>query len=328
MENLIKRFPKQLDEAMAIGRSSEIRPVKIDIKNILVCGMGGSGIGGNFVSELLANELKIPMQVNKNYVIPAWVNQHTLLLISSYSGNTEETIQAAESAINLGAHLVGISSNGKLAELASRFDFDMIKLPGGMPPRACLGYSFVQQLYILHKLGLISQNFEALLKSAINLLDMEQDNIMEQAKTFSKKIADKLPVIYTDARMESVAVRFRQQLNENAKMLCWHHVIPEMNHNELVGWRTENQNLALILLRNEDDLSRIQQRMDFTKKVAQKFTKHVFELNSKGNNLYEQSLYLIHLIDWISLFVSRKRKVDETEVEVIDRLKNTLAKSN
>jgi len=327
MENLIKRFPKQLDEAMAIGRSTEIRKSEHEIRNILVCGMGGSGIGGNLVKELLAGELKIPMQVNKNYFIPAWVNKHSLLIISSYSGNTEESVMAAKEALKQGAHIVAVSSNGAIAQMAADNNFDLIKIPGSMPPRACLGYSFVQQFYIFFRLGLISKDFESYLKAAINLLDTEQEDIIQKAALLASKIAHTLPVIYCDARMESVAIRFRQQLNENAKMLCWHHVIPEMNHNELVGWRSENKELALIVLRNTDDYGNIQKRMEFTKEVAAKYAGHVIDIYSKGFNLFLQSLYLIHYIDWVSLFVSRERKVDETEVKVIDRLKQTLAKA-
>jgi glucose/mannose-6-phosphate isomerase len=123
-----------------------------------------------------------------------------------------------------------------------------------------------------------------------------------------------------------VATRFRQQVNENAKMLCWHHVIPEMNHNELVGWRTENNDLAVILFRNSTDLDRIQARMEINKQTIAAYTDTIVEVWSKGNSNLERALYLIHLGDWVSFFLGEKKGVDIIEVKVIDHLKGELAK--
>ena len=137
---------------------------------------------------------------------------------------------------------------------------------------------------------------------------------------------NKIPVIYADANYEGIAVRFRQQINENSKMLCWHHVIPEMNHNELVGWTTKNDDLAVVIFRNDDDYFRTQKRMEVNKTVFEKYTSTIIEIYSKGNSQLEKAMYLLHLGDWVSYLIAEKKGIDVVEVDVITHLKNELAK--
>jgi glucose/mannose-6-phosphate isomerase len=134
------------------------------------------------------------------------------------------------------------------------------------------------------------------------------------------------PVIYVANGFEGVAVRFRQQINENSKMLCWHHVVPEMNHNELLGWRTNVDNLSVVYFRNKSDYERNQIRMDINKKVIAKFTNNITEIWSKGDSLIENSLYHINLGDWVSWYLSEMNNVDAIEIDVINFLKGELAK--
>ena len=136
----------------------------------------------------------------------------------------------------------------------------------------------------------------------------------------------KTPVIYVANGFEGVAVRFRQQINENSKMLCWHHVVPEMNHNELLGWRTNVNDLAVVYLRNKSDYERNKIRMDINKNVILKYTGNISEIYSKGNSLIENSLYHINLGDWVSWYLSEMNNVDAIEIDVIDFLKGELSK--
>lgn len=325
MDKLVARFTEQLREAMEIGRSAIINKPDHEYKNVFVSGLGGSGIGGNFTYELVREELKIPFLVSKSYDIPAWVGPGTLAIASSYSGNTEETLSAMDQMLASGAKVIVVSSGGKLIEIAKSKNLDYIKVPDNWPsPRACLGYSIVQQLYILHKSGLISEKLLNELETSIKLLDLEEEDIQTKSNMIAPMLIGKIPIIYTTDRMESVAVRFRQQINENAKMLCWHHVIPEMNHNELVGWRIKNDNLAVIVFRNKDDHPRNQIRCDISKEIISHYTSAVIEVYSKGNSLIERTMYFIHLGDWISVHLAELRKVDSIEVQVIDFLKNEL----
>ncbi len=326
MQELVKSFPKQLSEAIEIGRNASLKGQNKGIQNVLISGLGGSGIGGTIVAELTANEAIVPITVNKGYFIPEFVNEKTLVIISSYSGNTEETLEAFEQALAKKSTVVCVSSGGHVIETAKEKGLDFISIPGGMPPRACLGYSLTQLFYVLAHFGIISKRFEAELKKSVSLLADKQEEIVAKAHQITEQLFNKLPIIYATEGYEGVAVRFRQQLNENSKMLCWHHVIPEMNHNELVGWRDENHDLAVIIFRNDDDYSRVVSRIEINEEVISKYTPNVIEVFSEGESQVEKSFYLVHLGDWVSCFLAEKRGVDAVEVNVIDFLKGELSK--
>ena len=327
MNTLIERFAEQLVEAMQIGESAIIHDHDKPINKVYVAGLGGSGIGASFVSEFIRNECPIPYTTGNAYSIPQYVDENTLAICSSYSGNTEETVNAFGEMLERGCKIVIISSGGKLIEEAKNRGLDYIQVPANWPsPRACLGYSVVQQLYLMNKLGFISDNFKAQLRSSIDQIKFDSEDIKKKAKEVADRIYDKIPVIYTTDRMASVAVRLRQQINENSKMLCWHHVIPEMNHNELVGWTEAHPELAVIYLRNNDDFKRNQYRIEINKEIISKLCPTVIEIYSKGNSLIERAFYLVHLGDWISWYLSEHKQVDSIEVNVINYLKSELAK--
>ena len=327
MMNLVQQFPDQLNEALEIGGKFQFseRP-GFNPKNILITGLGGSGIGGTIVSEIVAAECPVPITVNKDYFLPAFVGKDTLVIVSSYSGNTEETLYAMEEAMKRNAVIVCITSGGKIAEIAKQQKHELILIPPGMPPRACLGYSLTQLFFVLKNYNLIKFDFKSQIKSAIDLLKKEEASIKKEATAITEFLFKKIPVIYAVDGYNGVATRIRQQLNENSKTLCWHHVIPEMNHNELVGWAGGNETIAVLLLRNKSDFSRSQARIEINKKVFLKYTPHVYELWSKGNSQLEQSLYLIHLTDWVSCYLAERNSVDASEIDVINELKGALSK--
>lgn len=326
MQTLIADFPAQLEEALRIGKSAQLKKPVNKIQNVLISGLGGSGIGGTIVSEFGFDSCPVPINVTKGYFIPGYVNENSLVIISSYSGNTEETLACMEQAIAKKAHIVCITSGGKVAELAAKNNFDALIVPGGMPPRACLGYSLVQQICILTQLGLFPAVFVSQVENAISLLRIEQGAIQKEAEQIAKKLFGKTPVIYCTTNNEGIAIRFRQQLNENAKVLCWHHVIPEMNHNELVGWAGGDKNSSVILFRDPDEYERNNYRISINKEIISKITPQLTEIFSKGKSQIEKSFYLIHLGDWASLFLANLRGVDPVEVNVIHFLKGELSK--
>jgi glucose/mannose-6-phosphate isomerase len=326
MKELIKDFTNQIAHAIVIGNAYEPSDWNANISNVLISGLGGSGIGGTIAAEVVASEAHVPIVTNNGYFIPNFVSINTLFLACSYSGNTEETISAAKLAHAEGAKVVVISSGGKLKEMADEFGWDFIGIPGGQPPRASFGLSFPEVLYVLHAHGIISKKFENELEAAIKLLDDNESAIQEEAKQVTEKLFGKIPVIYAADGFGGVATRFRQQINENAKMLCWHHIIPEMNHNELVGWRDKNEDLAVVIFRNETDFKNIQARMEINKGTFAEYTNTIVEVWSKGTSDLQRGLYLIHLGDWVSFFLGEKKGVDITEVKVIDHLKGELAK--
>lgn len=326
MKNLVHEFSTQLKEALIIGKTHKFATPAAEFSNVVVTGLGGSGIGASIVQNYVFDKLAIPFIVNKDYFIPSFVNKNTLVIVCSYSGNTEETLEAMKQAMKAKATIICITSGGKIAEIAKTKGFDCILVPAGMPPRSCLGYSLVQILYVINHFGLLNNKFEKEINAAIKLLDDREKDIQKKAKSLTGKMAGKLPIVYSAAPYEGVAIRFRQQLNENSKLLGWQAVIPEMNHNELVGWRDDANDKVVVILRNEDDYKRNQARMEINKKVFKKYCKIILEIYSEGSSYWEKAFYLIHLTDWISVYLADARELDATEVKVIDFLKGSLAK--
>lgn len=324
MKDLIQRFPAQLKEAVEIAAKATLSPLKMPVNKVIICGLGGSGIGGTIAKEILFDETMLPIEVLKSYSLPSYVDEHTLVICSSYSGNTEETLECYSLAQKQKAKIVCITSGGKILELAKKDGNDFIVVPGGMPPRSCLGYSLTQLFHIFSYYKLSSQKTASITKVAESL-EKNQEAIIKEAHDIAKKIHNKLPVIYSTALQEGIAIRFRQQLNENAKILCWHHVVPEMNHNELVGWSHAYTDVAVILFTDKDENPRNKLRMDFCKKVFDKYAAEIIEIPSKGDTTVEKALYWIHLGDWVSMFLSEIRNVDAMDIKVIDNLKQELA---
>lgn len=326
MKELIASFSAQILQAMDIGQKAVFTVPENPISNVLITGLGGSGIGGSIIAQIVEQEIRVPVVVNKDYFIPAFVGANTLVIASSYSGNTEETVAALELSMQRGATVVCVTSGGKILELAQSAGLDHVVIPGGMPPRACLAYSLTQLFYVLNGFGLIGDGFKSDLESTIHLLDHEEEHICAEAYYLAEKLHRKVPVIYSQADYEAVCVRFRQQINENSKMVCWHHALPEMNHNELVGWTTPNDKLAVVFFRNETDYERTSARINLTKEIVSKYTPYVFEVYSKGKSHLQRSLYLVHFGDWVSWYLSEIKNIDATEVKVIDYLKGELGR--
>ena len=326
MKKLVEEFSQQMREALEISEKAQLSAASNPIHNIFISGLGGSGIGGSMVAELVAQEATVPITVNKDYFIPAFVNKNTLAIICSYSGNTEETVNALEMALKQGAKIVCVTAGGKIGDVAKANKLDCIMIPAGRPPRASLGYSGIQLFKIFNFFGIIGDTYKKDLLNAANLLDAEEKHIQTEAMEIAKKLVGKIPVIYTLGGTEAVAVRFRQQVNENGKMLCWHHVIPEMNHNELVGWTHKNDNLVVVAFRNKSDYFRSVKRLEVNKSVFLKYTPHYLEIHSKGKSKIEQAIYHVHIGDWISCYIADINGIDATEVNVINHLKEELSK--
>ena len=326
MNDYINDFTNHLTDAISIANNTPLTPCNKEIRNVLICGLGGSGIGGTIVADIVSPKVNIPIAATKDYSIPDFVNEHTLVIANSYSGNTEETLFALEKCQAKGAEIAVITSGGKLKTIAEKNNYTKIIIPGNQPPRAMFGYAFTELFFMLNHYGIIDDSFKADFDKAISLLDAEKTDIQKQAMDLAKKLYKQTPVIYVANGFEGVAVRFRQQINENSKMLCWHHVVPEMNHNELLGWRTNVDDLAVVYFRNKCDYERNQIRMDINKKVISEYTDNISEIWSKGDSVIENSLYHINLGDWVSWYLSEMNNVDAIEIDVINFLKGELGK--
>jgi glucose/mannose-6-phosphate isomerase len=326
MKQLITAFPENLHEAIEIAQKSVIKKPSREIRQVIVCGMGGSGIGARIVSEWLRDTLRVPFSIVQDYGLPASVDQHTFVIASSYSGNTEETLIAFDEAIRRGALLSAVCSGGKLAGLCAEKGIDCIIVPGGNPPRTALAYSLVQLMHILAQVELIpSANLEVFKRSALQLIE-HKEAIHTKAKELAQFLQGRIPIFYTTARMEAIAIRARQQFNENAKVLCWHHVVPEMNHNELVGWTGGTKDYAPVLLKSASIHPRNEFRFKLSQAVMEEKCGNTFTLTASGEHAISEALYFIHIIDWASYYLAELKHEDPIAIPVIDHLKSELDK--
>lgn len=326
MDKLIAAFPNNMIEALDIASKSSFRKSEIEIKNVLISGMGGSGIGGKIVSLWIQDEIKVPVVLINDYNLPAFVDKHTLVIGSSYSGGTEETLISIEKAHQQGARIIGIGSGGELKAFCDSNGHESVVVPGGQPPRTQLAYSVVQLVNIFSQLGLISASKLDEIRTSRDLIHANNEEIKQKAKVLADFMDHKVGIFYAGARYEGIAVRARQQFEENSKYLCWHHVIPEMNHNELVGWGGGDDRFAVVFMQTNDLIPRNQKRYEITMEQVKKKTPHVIEIVAKGNTPIERSFYLIHLVDWASFYLSQNNGVDPMDIDVIYYLKDELAK--
>ncbi|MFM2375963.1 MAG: bifunctional phosphoglucose/phosphomannose isomerase [Bacteroidota bacterium] len=326
MEKLIQDFASQMRKAVEIGSKTKIRKPENDIRNVCLIGLGGSAFGGEVTKNYISAESTVPFEIVRDYTIPGYVSEHTLLIASSYSGNTEETLSALEAAMPRNPKIVCVTSGGKALEIALAQGFDHIVLPGGYPPRTAVGFSIIQQLFVLQSMGLI-KDFKPALTEAIELVS--KFDAHDEAKLLAEQLHKKIPVIYCSPAFESVAIRWRQQIEENSKHIAFHHVIPEMNHNELVGWKNPKELLedtAVILLRSNLDHRRNAIRIDICRDLIGEYSDSVIEVPAEGKSHLAQLFYFLHLGDWVSYYLALLNKEDATLVNVIDFLKNELAK--
>ncbi len=326
MEKLIQEFSSNISEALEIAAKVSFVKPNQDIRNIVICGMGGSGIGGRIVAQWIQNYCSIPVLTVQDYSLPAFVNQNSLVIGSSYSGNTEETLFALEDAKTKGAAIIGICSGGALAEFCKSNNYQYVLVPGGNPPRTALAFSLVQLSNIFLQFGYAHPAILNEISNGKKLIDSDLEYIKMEAMRVAKQLQKRTVAVYAGSEYEGITIRAKQQLNENSKELCWQHVIPEMNHNELVGWGGGDNRYACLFIQTGDLSVRNQKRFEISVERTKSKTDRVEIISAKGTSPVEKSIYLIHLIDWISLYLSDLKNGDPIEIEIIDYLKAELGK--
>lgn len=333
MYDRIEGFYKQLMEGLEIGRNVALPDIDAGkMSNIILAGMGGSAIGGELLKSFLKAELKVPFIIHRNYNLPAVVNKDSLLICSSYSGGTEETLSAFDSGQKVGCKILCITTGGKLGEKAEAADFNIVKIPEGMMPREALGYSFTPLLTIFHRLGLCRDYANDISACAGYLNNQAKEYTIENQSNRAYELAQKLHgnivVIYTGPDyLDAVGMRIKGQINENAKQHAFCNVFPEFNHNELVGWELASsitKRFFVIIIRDKQDHPKISQRMDIVKNILTEKGIGVIELSGTGESLLSRMFSLIQLGDYISYYMALINGVDPTPIDVIQHMKNRL----
>lgn len=351
MIGLLEEFPQKMRDALRLGEeffiptnffpvpdSSSI-PVTDstgNLKNIVVLGMGGSAIGGDLLSDYLADELSIPIVVIRGYDIPKFVDENSLVFAVSYSGNTEETISALKRCLEVKARVIALTSGGKFAALAQENSFPVIKVPAGIQPRAAISYLFFPVLKATERMGLIKERDGEIEETHNILQELSKEYGLKSPikNNFAKKVAlslyQHLPLVYgSEGLLEAVAMRWKTQINENSKWPCFWNVFPELDHNEIVGYEIENKinrQVKIIYLQDKEGLSRVEQRREITRKIIEDKVTEFIVCPTKGKGKMARMFSLIFLGDLASYYLAILNQVDPSPVACIEDLKKELAK--
>lgn len=326
MRQLITEFPNQMRDAWSVIQKSRIELKGFSPNGVLILGMGGSGISGVIASRMLAATSPVPILANSDYSIPGWVGPKTLIIACSYSGNTEETLIALKEAQERGAKVVAITSGGQLGALADTHGWPSVRFPGGQPPRSQFGYAFTSVFHVLHAAGLASDSQREAFGRVGDHLAEGQENAISRAESLAELLAGRKVMLYSDASQEGLIIRWKQQLNENSKILCSHHVFPEMNHNELVGWESGGEEIIAIVIQTPEDHPRTRSRMEVCMEIFREQGADVVVIEGDGNDSVLRFFDLVHVGDWASLLLAERAGVDPVDIRNIERLKDALSK--
>ncbi len=310
--------------------------LKIDgsnISNIIISGLGGSAISGDLLRNFMGFELKKPLAVNRTYTLPEYADENTLVIASSYSGNTEETLSALKAAISKKCRIIVLTTGGEAGRIADENGLDRVPLQKGFQPRYALYNSFFTLLKVMKEIGFITFNDN----DAANLISMIKDLgdewSVETGRAF--KIAEELknatPVIYSAADFnDSVGRRFKGQLNENSKMHAWSAEYPEMNHNEIVGWetfKTQGVNYKIVNISDEDMHHRVKRRFEIINNLLGKEKIDIIKIDGERPTLRERLIESVYLCDWISYYLALLNEKDPGEIDFIHHLKEKMTEA-
>lgn len=334
MVDMIAGLPEDMSKVLT-GDTPKVPAIK-GLKNIVLSGMGGSAIGGDILRHWSGPKTDVPIIVNRGYRIPGFVDEGTLFISLSFSGNTEETLSAFEESVAKGCNVVALSTGGKLETMAKEKGVPHVKItaPDGMVPRAALGLMLVPLALILEGAGLVQVRDD--LKEAIDVISALKASIGHdipwednECKRIATTINGTIPVINGHSILEVAALRWKTQLNENSKMMAWADELPEMDHNSIVGWSNDkaaNEHSAVILRDriSEEADARLRNRIEATKDEAWNKAGKVVEVRSEGEGALARILSTIYKGDYASLYLAILRKVDPTPVKAIEDLKRKL----
>jgi glucose/mannose-6-phosphate isomerase len=321
----------------AIKRAAKTSvPSKVKPESIVIVGMGGSAIGGEILKDWLRDELAVPIEVCRDYTLPAYVDKDTLVLANSYSGNTEETLSAFLAANKRNCPVTALTSGGQLEAFCKKLKIPHVTIPSGLPPRAAVPYLFFPLPVLMKKMGILS-NVGDELEQTIEVLEKvgkansaSVPTEKNQAKKLAHKLMRTVPVVYGFKQYGAIAHRLKTQFNENSKTPSRHDVFPELNHNETVGWdapETITKNYSVILIRDPDEPAEIRNRIETTATLAFHKAKNVLEIDAVGDGKLAKMFSVLCVGDYVSVYLAILQGKDPTPVKIIDMVKKELTKN-
>lgn len=325
--DVLKNSWKQVEYAEGIEFNFKLK--KVD--SIIVSGMGGSAISGDLLRNTAGREINVPYFVNRTYSLPSFAGPGTLLIISSYSGNTEESISVLKEALERKCGIICITTGGTISKIAEEHNLPCIKLMPGLQPRYALGQSFFTLLRLIEYAGLIppQKDFISVVKYLWKKRADEYSLEDNAAINYARQLTGFIPVIYSAADFtDAMGYRFKCQLNENSKLHCFHNVIPEMNHNEIIGWESfkhKDFRTKIINLIDKTYPDQVMKRFRITSELISSKDAEIINLESDRENFKIRLFDLIYLTDWITYYLAVLRGFDPVEIDYINMLKKRLS---
>ncbi|MBA2522456.1 MAG: bifunctional phosphoglucose/phosphomannose isomerase [Solirubrobacterales bacterium] len=317
-------LPDHLRDALWRVSSAKLGP--IPSSGLIVCGMGGSAIGGDLAAAALGSRLSKPLDVVRGYGVPSWTNPDRAIFCSSYSGNTEETIACYDAAEAVGARRIVATTGGRIAELARRDKVPVIGMPAGLQPRAAVGYTFAIAAEVAALVG-AGPAIRMEIDSSAAHLDVAKEALLAKAAELADRIEGSTPLLYGCGMTVPVAYRWKCQINENAKLPAFSHHLPEMDHNEIVGWAGAAAGAySALFLEDRDQHPRERQRIELTAELVGGAAHDVIRLETEGETRTERLLWSVMLGDLLSLELAARAGADPTPVKLIESLKQRLGR--
>lgn len=328
-------YDLQFSEGWKLSGQVDLSSVTGPIESVLVLGTGGgSAASVNLVKSYLFDELQVPLQLNQGYSIPAYVDEKTLVIVVSHSGNTEEVVSGYEQAIAANAQIAVITAGGTVLEMARRYDHTHLLVPGGMMPRIVLGYIFLPILSILIKLGLVQDKTKEVEETiaTFSLLREQYGAHVPRDQNIAKQIASEMdgltPVIYgTLPYFDAPAWRWKNQLGENGKVMAFWNAIPSLHHDEAVGWDAPAAMLKgyhFTLIHDVEDSEKTAKRVEISAEILRERAGAVRIVHSQGVSRMARLFSIVYLADYVSLYTALIRGVDPTPVDVINLFKSKM----
>lgn len=322
----IRAIPEHLRDALWRVESARLQPG--ECAGLVVCGMGGSAIGGDLGAAAFGSRLSKPLLTVRGYKLPSWVSAEWAVLCSSYSGETEETLACFAAAEALGARRIVVSTGGALVEAARAAGDPVIGLPGLLPaPRTAVAYMLVCTAEVAGAVG-VAPRISGELESAATFLEQHLAGLEHTAAEIAAELSGAVPVVYGAGATAAAARRWKTQLNENAKLAAFYSELPEANHNELCGWSGVERDgaFAAVLLEDADQHPRVKRRFELTAKAIEAAGAPVVRVEAAGGTASERLLWTVMLGDLVSLAIAEARGVDPLPIDAIDNLKTALGR--
>lgn len=321
MKYHLLNLESQIPVALAVGKSVALPAGYRNFSNVLICGMGGSGMSGDILRSLAAERSPLPFEVHRSGHLPQWVSRETLAIFTSYSGNTQETLDCFGQAVRAGARILAVTSGGNLADLSRRKKIPVLRIPSGIPPRCAIGYLTFSLLPILKKTARLDVPVHEINEAIQEIRGVSRT----AARILAHKIHGRAVHLYAvSGTTEPAALRWRAQFAENAKTLASHHVIPEMFHNEIEGWNFPHpliKRSAAIFFTDRGEPAWLRKKRRFAQKLIRRHGAMVLEVSSHGKTPLGRIFSLVALGDWISYELALLNGVDPLAVPSLEAIK-------